>query len=1314
MRFVKYLPLVVAAAAPVFAGQSWVTGNSIGGQTASNTAVPPVNIPFCKAIAWDLVPQTITTDYFNTGNPFTGTALPLHFQINLGGGGVQLAVDFEGESGVSGGGTLFGDFQINGTAGNALLGWACHDMAAYGGTNTDYVGLYDIYGNVVAQASQTYTSVARVNTTGWQISGGSGGDAFHVAFERICTGEAAIPLWKTIPKTFGGCPLGTELLEWKFDGTLADSSGNGYTASISGAGGTIPTYATSLNQGVVAIIKTLNPPLWAYIVPMRAGYPNQLDCSASFSQSDTSNAVRCFWQVLSGPSVPAFDSHTSFQPTLTGLVFGDYLVELTATDLAGDSTTISMDIGAVGTDSNGVIVQANPNADFIFGPMIALGRNPWGLQDYEAQQMVNLQYSYQRCCTPPTWATSGQGTVAYTFCGVGGFCGVTGTHIDTAITTATALSVDVDNVSVLDLSTLPSVPTTIQVDSEVMLICSTTGTSGRQTLSVCYNGRGMQGGGLYATAATTHGVNANVGQFKITGTSTLFTSDPVTPLCPAAQTVGLSSSLPSPVGRVLYHAGTATMTPGSATMVASGGASWTNANGIYGGNAQFVLVAGTHGGGTAFSFIAQITSLPDSSHLGLAVPYPSDADSGTFNYAIVTYRYASLNYTRVDGSTGRTLQNALQVCIGNLQMGGIAGHDYVSLDLTHMTFENYSYKDNLGVASAFGPNFYGTGLAVRAYYLRSGYAKALQLANFIDDYWAPDPELDGGWVGAEPLLTGGGVVGAFADLATNPNTLLTAGCPAGNPICNLRGFANGSTQVVNIGCDNDDTRDTGYERAEMALAAKFDTGSYQALWKTDLEAIYNNHDVGGNACKQTDNSFANAFLVDANGATPNVPNSGWAPLHLTNGSAVATDATGLGITTDRCWIAASGTLSVTNGSGAATDSANNLINPNTGNYGRRLIIHGTKNSGSTPYIGVFSYLYNSSGSITLNGQWPGDTGAFTYVIENTGYPSSIGSSQADHANLAQASACTWNSSSQITLDRPWSGTSGVYNLYQSPGRPFGGYGIGGYGQQPYMLGIAITGISYASQVGDGAYDALWKTLGQNAATWLWTPGNGYDPYSQGVNYGAIYGGCDQKVPVSTTVGYILGTSEGNGDWCQVDALPNGGINTARGIAAEALGSLTQYYQSNPGPTLKAFGDTVYGSIFASRVYTTGGVYTPADNNPGSNQYFAAYKWPGFYFGMGMSHQWPATRLGGVLPALNRQLLVDVCLGAGCAGHIPGATNVDVVMTAPNGAVTTTNCSSAPCAVTADARQGNYLMVLKYKNAAGHVVTQTAPQILVVQ
>jgi hypothetical protein len=1301
----RILLMLGAAMGPLFAGQSWVTGNATGAQIASNSSVPPVNIPFCKSIAWDVVPQAIGSFYFFQGNPFTGTALPLYFEAIAAGGGVQLAVGFTGETGVSGLGQALASFQINGTPGNALFGWACHDMAAFGGTNTDYVGLYDINGKVVAQASQTYTSVATISTSGWQISGGNGSEAWHVAFERICTGEAAIPLWKTIPKTFGGCPLGNELLEWKFDGTLADSSGHGYTASISGAGGTTPTYAPTLFQGPVAILKTANPPVWTYIAPMRAGEPNQLDCTSSYTQSDTSNAVSCFWQVLSGPSTPTFDNRRALQPTLTGLVFGDYLVQLTVTDVAGLSATATADIGAVGTDSNRVVVQASPDADVIFGPMIELGQNPWGLQDSLDQQMIDLQYVYQGCCAIPTWAAlRGQGTVSYTFCGKGGCSAGGGTSLTSAIN-STTLSIPVNNASVLDLSTLPSVPTTIIVDSEVFLICGTTGNSGPQTLTVCYDGRGVQGGGAFVSGASAHNNGSIVIQFKITGTSTLFESDPNTQMCPTPP----AGYIVSPVGTVVYATGTVTMTPGSAT-VAGNGTSWTNANGIFASNGQTMVVWATHGG-TKFTFMAQVTSLPGATGIGLAVPYPSDADNGPFSYAILNYLNPVLTYTRIlDGSLGRTIQNGLQVCIGNLQMGGLPAHDYgTPTDISVMSGQSYSFTAGIfGSASQFQQGFYGTGLAVRSYYLRSGYAKALQLANFLDEYWITSPEVDGGYAGLYWLYQGGGLIGAYADMKTNPNTQLI---PA-----DMRGYSTATTTLPALGCDADDTRDTGYERAAAALAAKYDTSPPAPYsWIANLEAIYNGHDVGGLACKQANNSFANGFLVDANGATPNVPNSGWAPLHLTNGSAEATDATGLGITADRCWIAASGTLFVTNGSGVATDSGNNLIDPNVANFGRRLIIHGTKGGGTIPYLGVFSYLYHSSNSITLNGQWPGDNGSFTYVIENTGYPSSIGASQADHANLSTSWACTWNNASHLTLDRPWTGTSGVYNLYQSPGRPDGGYGIGGYGQQPFMLGIAITGINYASQVGDGTYDAKWKTLGQNAATFLWN--NAYDPYTQGIQYGVIYGGCDQKVPVSTTVGFILGTAEGSGDWCQNDLLPHGGIDVARGVAVEALGSLTQYYQSNPTLAVKAFGDTVYGSIWASTTLTTGGVYTALDNLQASNCYppnLASFKWPGFCFGMGMSHQWPAVRLGGVLPAMNRTLFIGICLGSGCSGRVPNATNVDVILTAPNGVVSTTNCTSSPCSVTADARQGNYLMVMKYKNVSAKVLATTSPQILTVQ
>ena len=109
---------------------------------------------------------------------------------------------------------------------------------------------------------------------------------------------------------------------------------------------------------------------------MRAGNVNQLDGSASFTQALAGGSITCFWQNLSGPSAPIFSSNAACQPTLTGLVFGDYLMQLTVTDAAGLTAVSTVDIGAVGTDSNMVVVQANPDADAIYGPMMAWGWSP--------------------------------------------------------------------------------------------------------------------------------------------------------------------------------------------------------------------------------------------------------------------------------------------------------------------------------------------------------------------------------------------------------------------------------------------------------------------------------------------------------------------------------------------------------------------------------------------------------------------------------------------------------------------------------------------------------------------------------------------------------------------------------------------------------------------------------------------------------------------------------------------------------------------------------------------------------------------------
>lgn len=464
--------------------------------------------------------------------------------------------------------------------------------------------------------------------------------------------------------------------------------------------------------------------------------------------------------------------------------------------------------------------------------------------------------------------------------------------------------------------------------------------------------------------------------------------------------------------------------------------------------------------------------------------------------------------------------------------------------------------------------------------------------------------------------------------------------------------------------------------------------------------------MGGNACKQPDNSFSNAYV-----------NGPLAPITLTQNSAAVT---GTGFQSNWCNIVSSGTLTATNGSAIVTDYGENFTNPNPSSFSRRLIIHGTKNGGATTYVTAFSFTYNSPTSITMNGLWPGDSGSFTYVIDGTSIPTMIAANANDNGNLSTVWACTYNSPTSLTLDRPWTEPSGPYVL--SSTLNVGGYtAVGGYGQQPYMLGgmgvFSLNMASKAETLGTGANPTNatnWLSLARAAAAVTWTSPS-YDPYSHGLSYGFGFGGCDQRIPINSGnifQPYIYG---GPNDYCQSDASP-GGISYARNLAVEAINSLSVYYASNPTPALRGFGDSVYGSSFANSQYTKAGYYDPGDNIGASNcntATVASYKWPGFCFGMGTSHQWPAARLGGVLPAVNRAVDVGVCLGS-CSGSVPGATSVAVVATAPNGLVATTNCTTSPCMITADARQGSYIIMLNYLGSGGEILARSEPHVITVQ
>ena len=206
-----------------------------------------------------------------------------------------------------------------------------------------------------------------------------------LGFLRVFT--TTVPLASRPPTTADG----GNWTELKFDAasdsgnTLTDSSGQGHSITLSG-----PVHTSTPNQLTVALIRTVDAPFWTAWLPFRAGHEGQLDGSSSYSLADTSSTVSYFWNCVSGPTTPTFSSNTAARPVVTGLIFGTYRFVLVATASNGATSTSTLDVGAVATDSNNVVVYPDSRLYAILGPTIALGKNPWEYVD--DRQFVLFNY----------------------------------------------------------------------------------------------------------------------------------------------------------------------------------------------------------------------------------------------------------------------------------------------------------------------------------------------------------------------------------------------------------------------------------------------------------------------------------------------------------------------------------------------------------------------------------------------------------------------------------------------------------------------------------------------------------------------------------------------------------------------------------------------------------------------------------------------------------------------------------------------------------------------------------------------------------
>jgi hypothetical protein len=552
-------------------------------------------------------------------------------------------------------------------------------------------------------------------------------------------------------------------------------------------------------------------------------------------------------------------------------------------------------------------------------------------------------------------------------------------------------------------------------------------------------------------------------------------------------------------------------------------------------------------------------------------------------------------------------------------------------------------------------NFYDEVAANYAGYFRSGYGPFRTAARQIGDVWPKMPSLDEYWQSTFPRNIG--ALGTVANAVLDGRT---------QQWYYLRRLATTGVGASSASCSQSDTRENAYSIMWLAFAAMFDpldtgnplTPGQKSYWKAQLDVAY----ARDNSCKSADNSYKSAFYFNY---------LQFPAVVLTNGQ---TTVTGSGFTSNMCNRTAGGTGTITTGTSALTIVTGTPVYA----YGSKILLTGVL--AGQPYNVYFES--NQVGAVvTLSGNWPGDGGTVTWQTESDiNIPAWSNTTTVGPGNPGAVHGCTYNSPTSLTLSSPWQGSS------TTDGRVYRG-NLSGEGQQPFIAGIKVLQQIMSSQGAIGASATGFNTLAQNLAAWVINVG--YDPVNGGMKYGAVFPMCTPELTQGGWQGGFANRAVG----CTFAAT---NYTDSRGLLAEAQSALRLFYTANPTVSNKAIGDDFYGNQWGGTL-TSGGVTTTSWQNAfATDQSLNVGKWYGFQFGIGMAHQWPAVRLGGVAP----QALTTKSVKARLADH-PLAVSMKMTLTWPTGATASATCTSAACAISWDSRQGNSgLLTTEYYDGAG--------------
>ena len=255
---------------------------------------------------------------------------------------------------------------------------------------------WDYNGQNYLHVEAPLTSTPNLNWGGQLVTFGAPSAAFTTDMAYMRMYSTVLPENSPPPSRTTG-----DIADWEFEGNLNDTSGGGTVPSGSVTYVTTPAHPINVSFGGFGTQR-----VWSanngHLV---------LDASATYSSLDNPTYTYA-WTIAAGPGSGSFSASTSEITNFTASTPGDYQIELTA----GDGTTsnnLTVDFGAVNTNTNGIVVTGNAAMDQALGPLTMWGTSPWPWYDFT--EMANADNLYSLVTAAPTYGqTALTGTITAT------------------------------------------------------------------------------------------------------------------------------------------------------------------------------------------------------------------------------------------------------------------------------------------------------------------------------------------------------------------------------------------------------------------------------------------------------------------------------------------------------------------------------------------------------------------------------------------------------------------------------------------------------------------------------------------------------------------------------------------------------------------------------------------------------------------------------------------------------------------------------------------------------------------------------------